>query len=239
VSAEVLPNMANRLGLVYIAVSHRWEFPMIYEMTTYDVMPRSLSEVEKCFGAAYEERSKYSELGAFWRTEIGPLNQLIAIWPYKDLQERERIRAAVAKNEGWPPKIDEFIVKVQTDIMIPFAISPPLKPGKMGPYFEMRTYTYASGELPTIIKTWENAIDARLQFGPVCAIWYSELGALNKFVHIWPYEDLGQRAVVRKQAYASGLWPAGKKAEKEGGRNYRLIAQENKILVPSIFSPLQ
>ena len=60
----------------------------------------------------------------------------------------------------------------------------------MGPYFEMRTYTYAPGELPTMIKNWENAIDGRLKFGPVCAIWYSELGALNKFVHIWPYQSL-------------------------------------------------
>ena len=37
---------------------------MIYEMRTYDIKPRSLPEVEKRFGEAYEKRKKYSELGA-------------------------------------------------------------------------------------------------------------------------------------------------------------------------------
>ena len=44
---------------------------------------------------------------------------------------------------------------------------------------------------------------------------------------------------IRDKAHATGLWPAGKKAQKEGGRDYNLELQENKILVPSAFSPLQ
>ena len=61
---------------------------MIYEMRTYDLKPKSLPEVEKRFGEAYEKRRKYSELGAFWHSEIGPLNQIVHVWPYKDLAER-------------------------------------------------------------------------------------------------------------------------------------------------------
>jgi hypothetical protein len=212
---------------------------VIYEVRTYDLQPRSLPEVEKRFGEAYEKRKKYSQLAAFWHTEIGPLNQIIHVWPYKDLEERAKIRAAAVKDKVWPPPIGEFVVKMQSDIMIPFDISPEIKPGKMGPYFEMRTYTYKSGELPVIMDSWKKAIDVRLQFGPVCAVWYSEIGALNKFIHIWPYESLNQREEIRKKAHATGLWPAGKKAEKEGGRDYQLYSQENKIVVPSAFSPLQ
>ena len=212
---------------------------MIYEVRTYDIKPRSLPEVEKRFGEMYEKRRKYSELAAFWHTEIGPLNQILHVWGYKDLEERARIREAAVKDKAWPPNIGEFIVKQQSDIMIPLAISPPLKPGKMGPYFEMRTYTHAAGELPTMIKNWENAIDVRLQFGPVCAIWYSELGALSKFVHIWPYQSLDQRAEIRKKSHDTGMWPSSVKAIKEGGRAEVLLAQENKILMPSAFSPLQ
>src|SRR5450759_99064 len=116
---------------------------MIYEVRTYDIKPRSLAEVEKRFGETYEKRKKYSELAAFWHTEIGPLNQILHVWHYKDLEERARIRAAAVRDKAWPPAIGEFIVKQQSDIFIPLAISPPLKAGKMGPYFEMRTYTYA------------------------------------------------------------------------------------------------
>src|SRR5450759_4542544 len=160
---------------------------MIYEVRTYDIKPRSLAEVEKRFGETYEKRKKYSELTAFWHTEIGPLNQILHVWKYKDLEERARIREAAVKDKAWPPNIGEFIVKQQPDIMIPFPFAPEIKPANVGPFFEMRTYTYFPGGLPLIMKNWENAIDVRLKFGPVCALWYSELGALGKFIHIWPY----------------------------------------------------
>jgi hypothetical protein len=212
---------------------------MIYEVRTYDLKPHSVPEVEKRFGEAYEKRKQYSELAAFWHTEIGPLNQIVHVWPYKDLEERARVRAAAVKDGAWPPRIAEFMVAQRADIMVPFPISPELKPGKMGPYFEMRTYTYASGELPKIMKAWDKAIPGRLQFGPVCAIWYSELGGLNKFVHIWPYPTLDARVETRKKAQAAGAWPPSVVVKKEGLEGYRLLAQENKFLMPAAFSPLQ
>jgi len=212
---------------------------MIYEMRTYDIKPRSLPEVEKRFGEQYEKRKKYSELAAFWHTEIGPLNQIIHVWGYKDMDERNKIREAAVKDKAWPPKIAEFIVSQKSEIMIPFSFMKPIPQGKQGPFFEIRTYHFAGGELPIIKKNWENAIDVRLEFGPVTAVWFCELGKVNTFQHIWPYESLNQREEIRKKATATGLWPAGKKAIKEGGRDYELVAQENKIVMPSSFSPLQ
>ena len=210
---------------------------MIYEMRTYDLKPRSLAEVEKRFGEAYEKRKKYSELAAFWHTEIGPLNQIIHVWPYKDLEERARIRAAAVKDGTWPPATSEFIVNMRSEIMVPFTISPELKPGKMGPYYEMRTYTYAAGDLQKLMQVWEKAVPARLQLSPLCAAWYSDLGGLNKFVHIWPYPSLNARNETRDKAQATGVWPPS--AKKQGLPEYHLVAQENKILLPSAFSPLQ
>ena len=212
---------------------------MIYEVRTYDLKARTVAEYEKRFGEACEKRRKYSELAAFWHTEIGMLNQVVHVWPYKNLAERTRIRAAVAKEKVWPEDLGNFIERQQADIMIPFAISPELKPGNMGPFFEMRTYTYFSGVLPLLIKNWENAIDVRVQFGPVCALWYSELGALNKFIHIWPYRSLTERMEIRAKAEATGLYPPNVKAVKEGGQSYPVHAQENKIMMPAAFSPLQ
>ena len=86
---------------------------MIYEMRTYNLKPRVLVEVEKRFGETYERRKQYSELAAFWHTEIGPLNQIIHVWPYQDLEERARIRAAAFKDGAWPPNIGEFVVNMQ------------------------------------------------------------------------------------------------------------------------------
>lgn len=212
---------------------------MIYEVRTYDLHPHTQAEFEKRFGEAYEKRKTYSPLAAFWHTEIGPLNQIIHVWPYKDLAERDRIRTAVVKDGVWPPKTGEFIAAQRTDIMLPFPISPEIKPGAQGPYFEIRTYTYASGELPKIMKAWERAIPGRVALSPVTAIWYSELGALNKFVHIWPFKSMQERTEIRSKAVASGVWPPSAVTKKEGLADYRLVSQENKIVMPSAFSPLQ
>jgi hypothetical protein len=59
---------------------------MIFEMRTYLLQPGSVPEVEKRFGEALTERVKVSPLGAFFHTEVGPLNRIIHIWPYDDFQ---------------------------------------------------------------------------------------------------------------------------------------------------------
>ena len=73
---------------------------MIFGIRTYRVKPGSLAEAEKRFGEAYEIRKKHSELAAFWHTEIGPLNEIVHVWPYQSLEERGRIRAAAAKERA-------------------------------------------------------------------------------------------------------------------------------------------
>ena len=212
---------------------------MIYEVRTYDLKPHSVPEVEKRFGEAYEFRKKLSPLAAFWHTEIGPLNQIIHVWPYKDMAERERIRAEAAASGNWPPKIGEFVLNMRTEIFIPFSFSPEIKPGKMGPIFEMRTYTHAPGEQGRVAKTWEKALPARVKISPLVAMWYAECGSVNRFVHIWSYPTLEARNETRKKALAEGVWPPSLVAKKEGLPEVTLVAQENKIVMPSAFSPLQ
>ncbi|HSQ05071.1 MAG TPA: NIPSNAP family protein [Burkholderiales bacterium] len=213
---------------------------MIYEMRTYDFKPGTMSEVERRFGEGYEKtRRRFSELAACWHTEIGPLNQLVHIWPYEDIEERESVRAAAAKSGSWPPDIANFRLAIHSALMVPLDICPPIKPGRIGPYFEMRIYRYALGELPLLIKSWERAIETRLEFGPVYGLWYTRTGELNQFVQVWPYESLGQRAEIREKVRATGMWPPSVNAKREGGRAYKLISQESKILMPSAFSPVQ
>ena len=70
------------------------------------------------------------------QTEIGPLNEIIHIWRYSDLAERARIRAEASKDPNWPPKIQEFIRKMSSEIVAPFDFVPQVQPGKLGPIFE-------------------------------------------------------------------------------------------------------
>ncbi len=205
---------------------------MVYEIRTYGLAAGSLAEVEKRFGEAYEHRKKYSELAGFWHTEIGPLNEIVHVWPYRDLGERARVRAEVAKEPNWPPKIAEFIRSMHSEILVPFPFSPLLTPGKLGPIYEMRIYTIKLGTLPDIMKGWEAKLPERLKLSPLAVAGNVDLGEANRFIHIWAYTNLDQRAAVRAKAVQLGVWPPGGGAE-------RLLTQANKIMLPAAFSPMQ
>ena len=205
---------------------------MIYEIRTYRLAPGSLAEVEKRFGEGYEHRKKYSEVTAFWHTEIGPLNEIVHVWGYRDLAERARIRGEATKDPNWPPKIGEFVRAMRSEIVVPFSFVPDVRPGKVGPIFELRYYTLKPGMLPEVAKGWEATIPERAKLSPVVLAGGVEFGRANGFVHIWAYASLDQRAKVRAEAVAKGIWPP------PGGRD-RLLTQENKILLPAAFSPLQ
>ncbi len=205
---------------------------MIYEFRTYRLKPGSLPEVLRRVEEAYEHRKKYSELVAFWYTEIGPLNQVVHVWPYEDAAERERIRAQAMKDPNWPPPIGEFISQMESEIFVPFPFSPELKPGKHGPFYEMRSYVVRPGGIAESIKRWEGAIEARMKLSPLCAVMSTDVGPLNKYVHLWPYADLNARQEIRKQAVDAGVWPP------PGGPT-EVLTQESKILLPASFSPMQ
>jgi hypothetical protein len=140
---------------------------VIYEIRTYRIAPGSLAEVEKRYGEAYEYRKKYSELTAFLHTEIGPLNEVVHIWGYKDLADRARIRAESSKDANWPPKISEFVREMRSEIITPFGFIPEPHPGKMGPIYELRYYTLKPGTLPGLAQGWESKIAERMKLSPV------------------------------------------------------------------------
>ena len=211
---------------------HRKESNVIYEIRTYRIAPRSLAEVEKRFGEAYEYRKKYSELTAFWHTEIGPLNEIVHVWGYRDLAERARIRGEAMKDSNWPPKIGEFVRAMRSEIVVPFSFVPEVRPGKVGPIFELRYYTLKPGTLPEVAKGWEAKLPERMKLSPVVLAGGVEFGKANGFVHVWAYSSLDQRAQVRAEAVKKGVWPP------PGGAD-QLLTQDNKILLPSAFSPLQ
>lgn len=205
---------------------------MIIEMRSYTLKPGSVPAAEENFGAALPNRTKLSKLAAFWHTEIGPLNQIIHVWPYESSAERDRIRAEATKLEGWPPKIQEFIVNMETKILIPAPFSPSLEPRRVGNVFEIRTYTYGPGSIPKVIGAWSQAIEARTKLSPLVGAWYTEVGPLNQWVHIWAYDDAAHRQRVRAEAQKTGVWPPKRAPEVV------LLKQENALVVPASFSPI-
>lgn len=205
---------------------------MIVEMRTYTVKPGTAATVADRFAQALPGRVKHSPLAAFWTTEIGPLNQVIHVWPYESMGERDRIRAEAVKAGGWPPDIKEFVVDMETKILLPTPFSPALEPRELGKIYEIRSYIYRPGAIPGVIKAWQESIGARTKLSPLVGCWYTEVGPLNQWVHVWAYKDLDERLRIRGEAVKQGIWPP---KSPEG----MLLKQENAIAIPAAFSPLR
>jgi len=204
---------------------------MIYEFRTYTLKPRSLPEFIKRWEERLPKRLELSPLAAFWYTEIGPLNQVIHVWSYKDTNERSRIRAEAVKAGIWPPKTTEFITDMRSEILEPLPFSPLLEPSSHGPYFEMRSYTLEPGGTPKMAANWEKHLPNRLKLSPLIGVFTSDIGGLNQWVHIWAYKSLDERVAVRKKAAETGVWPPPPPSPT--------VRMETKILLAGPFSPIK
>ena len=206
---------------------------MIVEIRTYTLQSGTVPQFEERFAQALPARAKVSPLGAFWHTEVGPLNQVIHAWPYEDLQERSSKRAEATKLQGWPPNTREFVVEQQSQIYIPAPFSPKLEPRQLGGLYEIRLYTLKPGGIPGVIDRWSTAIADRVKLSPLAFAGHSEFGGLNRWCHIWAYKDANHRAEIREKARKEGIWPP------KGGQPGTMLKQENMLVVPASFSPLR
>jgi len=75
--------------------------------------------------------------------------------------------------------------------------------------YELRMYTLKPGMVPEYMKRFAEAYAVRQNYSKMGAMWHQEIGNINQIFHIWPYEDLQQRADIRAAASKdpSGLWP--------------------------------
>jgi NIPSNAP protein len=202
---------------------------MIYELRTFNLRSGMVADFEQRYAEALPERTRISPLGGCWHTEIGPLNQVISVWPYESVAQRDQARAEAAR-AGWPPPVTDLITSEEAWIVQPAPFMRPLEPGQLGAVYEMRVYTVQVGKMPEIIKLWGAAIADREKLSPLAAAWYTDTGPVSTWIHLWPYADLNERARVRAEAQKLGNWPPPT-------RPY-LTKQENRILIPAAYSPL-
>ena len=133
------------------------------------------------------------------------------------------------RTPNWPPDILELILNMDSEILIPAPFMRPLGDQQLGNVYELRIYTYKTGSMPEVIKRWAESVPYREKFSPLAACWYTELGGLNKWFHLWPYKDLAERDWIRAEALKEPHWPPPT-------REF-LVHMENKLLVPAASLP--
>ncbi len=104
---------------------------MIVELRTYTVKPLRTAEFLALYErAALSLQKKYlGQLIGFYVSEVGPLNQVVHLWRFDSLAERERRRQQMEEDPGWALYRDalrelDVIVQQETKLLKSVAFSP-------------------------------------------------------------------------------------------------------------------
>ena len=100
--------------------------------------------------------------------------------------------------------------------------------------FEIRTYQLKPGTVPNAVQAFADKIQNRVKLSPLAGFWHTEVGELNKVVHLWAYESLDERARRRAELWADAEWLAY--AAEVGPL---VVDQANQILTPAPFFKLR
>ncbi|MDA1325729.1 MAG: NIPSNAP family protein [Proteobacteria bacterium] len=100
--------------------------------------------------------------------------------------------------------------------------------------YEERIYTIQPGKIAEYMKNYE-VLGLPVQkevLGTLVGFWHTDVGGLNKVVHIWGYDSLDDRLDRRATLAAHPDWPAYLDVALP-----LIVEQENRVLIPASFSP--
>ena len=211
---------------------------MIYELRTYTVQPGKQAEYLKHSGETGRKirGDKYGKQEGFWFTEFGTLNQLVHLWSYADLNERERLRGELAKNEAWTkeyiPKIRPLLLAQENKILS--AVLPLNPPADTGNVYELRWYRAHVGSAGEWLGHFKNVMPTREKYMRRVGLWQTDIAQLNEVVHMWVYRDLNERAEARAKLGQDPEWQAFL------AKSVPLLAHmQATVLVPAPFSAMR
>jgi hypothetical protein len=116
--------MDTYVSFDFMPPMRRGEFGPCYEVRTYELKPDGLAPTIELWRKAVPGRMTVSPLLAAMTSVTGPI-RFMHIWPYKNFEERARLRAKAAAEGVWPPPGGpSHLVSQQVDIYLPASFSP-------------------------------------------------------------------------------------------------------------------
>ena len=201
---------------------------MQYDVTLITVRPATQAKAV----AILEDRQRNNaDLLACWYSEIGALNRILLIHRAADPGATLKARQAALQSPN-PFGLVEFVTGMAVDTFVPFDFLPEVKPGALGPCYEVRSYELKPDGLAPTLELWRKAVPGRITISPLLTAMTSVTGSVVRFMHIWPYRSLEERGRLRAKAIAEGVWPP------PGGPDF-LASQQTDIYLPAAWSPLR
>ncbi len=185
---------------------------MIHELRTYTMRPGTAPEAAKLSGSLGVDirGDNFGRLEGYWMTEIGPLNQVMHLWSYADLNERTRLRGELAQNERWRaeylPEMRSRILR--QDIRLLNVVVDLKAPESDGNIYEFRNYRLKPGAVGAWLERFAEILPTREKYSKIVGLWNTEAGQPNEVCHLWAYPDLNSRAETRAAVAADPDWQA-------------------------------
>jgi len=211
---------------------------MIYELRTYTLQPGTQAQYLKNSAEIGRKirGDKYGKFEGGWYTEFGTLNQYVHLWSFENLNERERLRAELAKNEDWTtkylPMARGALLAQENKILSPvLALKPPSDAGHV---YELRWYRAHVGRLGEWLGHFKAIMPTREKYSKNVGVFQTEVAQLNEVVHLWAYRDLNDRAAVRGKVLQDPEWQAFL-----GKATPLLVEMRSVALIPAPSSPMK
>lgn len=111
---------------------------MIVEQRTYAIVPGKLG----AYLALYEAEGLEVQAGhlgrllGYYTSDIGPLNQVVHLWAYEDLNDRARRRESLFKDQAWLAYLDKImplILRQDSVVLTPAPFARPREAERVRP----------------------------------------------------------------------------------------------------------
>jgi hypothetical protein len=124
----MLPAATTSIGMLWILIGRR-EHGMIYEERDYRIRAGKLAEFVRLYGehGLPLQKEHLGRFHAYFTTEIGELNHVVALWSYESLDDRMERRQKMLADPRWQDylkRVDGLIDKQNSRILTPVAYSP-------------------------------------------------------------------------------------------------------------------
>lgn len=203
--------------------------PKILELTTLEIKVFSNAHVV----AALQEHLPTAGgklLGAF-ASDIGELSQLLILREFADANAAAQARMNLLLADN-PLGTAEWLLKLNSQSFQAFPWTAPIEPAELGRWYEFRMYSLRQGKLAETMEAWREAVPARHAMSPMVGAFTALEGDQPRFLNIWAYQSVDERARIRGEAVQKGVWPP-----KGGPAN--LTKMVSTLCVPLAFSPLK
>jgi hypothetical protein len=201
---------------------------MIYELTTLEIKVFSNANVYAALQAQLPEAG--GELLGVFASDIGDLSRVLVLRAFDHAEAHAEARLRLLKQRN-PLDCGEWLLELQSESYALFPFLPAPAPAKLGRWYEFRTYGLRQGTLAETIEAWREAVPARHALSPLVGAFTALDGVQPRFLNVWAYESLDERARLRGAAVQQGIWPP-----KGGPAN--LTSMKSMVCVPTPFSPL-